>query len=78
MDGEFDRELDDRGWGNGPEGPWKALSEQIKVMKVTVSKSISGKDREKEVTEAEERMQAVIRCAGYKVEQRRSLGELLW
>lgn len=40
MDGEFDRELDDGGWGPPVEKrAWKPLSRQIQVLGVAVSKA---------------------------------------
>ena len=54
MDGEFDRELDDGGWGTGDRPRWKLIREQMKYFLMAVGNIGTEKEKAQAKSEAEQ------------------------
>ena len=66
MDGEFDREIDDDGWGP-VKGTWKPLETQLNNVMMAAATVVEGKEKEKKMTAIKEKIEKLIKHKGKKL-----------
>lgn len=76
MDGEFDKEINDGGWG--PTGPWLTLQAQVDTTLKALGTTCNQGEREKKVNKAKQKMEQLIKEKGRTPEYRGPLGKWLW
>lgn len=77
MDGEFDRELDDGGWGPGT-GTWLTYSDQLDNVLKAADKVVEGKEKDKKLTEIKQTVEKFVKRKGKDMSETGSLGTWLW
>ena len=77
MDGEFDREINDDGWGPIV-GSWKPLQIQLNNTLRAAEAVCDKKGRDKKLGEIREKVEQLVRQKGKKMEEQGPLGAWLW
>ncbi|XP_061776670.1 uncharacterized protein LOC133568629 [Nerophis ophidion] len=75
MEGEFDREIDDDGWG--PVSPYVTLLTQIGSTANALAATSKPTDKEKKVTKAKQKLEQLIQDMGKTLEHIGPLGQLI-
>ena len=73
MDGEFDREINDDGWGPVTRA-WRPLEEQLNDLLAVATVAVQGKKKEKKLAEIKGRVEGLIKQKGRKLSDPGPLG----
>ncbi|KAI4893754.1 hypothetical protein NFI96_028222, partial [Prochilodus magdalenae] len=78
MDGEFDREIDDGGWGRPGKRPWVTFRVQLDNTLQAAGAVCDRKDKTKKLADIKIKVEQLVKRKGKGMEDRGSLGNWLW